>query len=235
MRETPRLSTNDLARYMVAGDNARMSIAKNAKFPKSAPMVRYKDVRSALTSYLTDPSRSVNHIVTAETMFTQRASDPSETSFRQDDARKSIEVLHAAQRMGNELGRFEFHKAPSQQTPLTIGGVEIFVRTDLQVYGVSRGILQIGGAIFRMSQDDAGTDSAKFKRKEMGMYVATLIRLHLEHNGEDNRTLANHLCMSIDVQHGEIFQATGAVTRRIADIESACKMLALLWPTLEKR
>jgi hypothetical protein len=162
-------------------------------------------------------------------MFVQRSQDPSETSLRQDDARHSIEVLHAIQAMANQLAGFDFHAAPQNQPTLSMADVEISVRADLLVYGAVRNREQIGAAVLRMTQDDADTDAARSRRQDMGCYVATLARLHLEANIESNREPTNRLCLSIDVQHGEAFACPNANTRRRNDLENACRFVAAMW------
>jgi hypothetical protein len=165
----------------------------------------------------------VNPLVDAEKMLSQRADDPSMSALRQDDARHSIEVLHAIQGMANQLAGFDFHSAPQNQPSLLLGGVEISVRADLLVHGSTRGRDQIGAAILRMTQDDADTESARSRRQDMGFYVATLARLHLEANLPSEREPANRLCLSIDVQHGEAFPCP-AIARRRNDLENACRL-----------
>ena len=164
-------------------------------------------------------------------MLHQRATDPSVSAMRQEDARLSIEVVNAIQGMGNRLGQYNFAPAPQRQNKLTISGVEVSVRADLLVHGRTRGIEQIGAAILRVTKDDATTASAKEKRKQMGLYVATLVKLHVDKNIVPNRKTSNKLCMSIDVQHREVFSAPTQVTRRISDIENACKVIASFWGT----
>jgi len=67
----------------------------------------------------------------------------------------------------------------------------------------------------------------------MGLYVATLGRIHLEQNlGRGANQIANNMCMSIDVQHGEHFQAPPSNARRMRDLEAACTMIAAIWPSL---
>ena len=100
---------------------------------------------------------------------------------------------------------------------------------DLFVHGSTKGVSQIGGAILRMTQDDAETDSARTRRREMGLYVATVARLHLERNLKPKYPIANKLCMSIDIRHGELFPAPVSNTRRITDIENACLFIAAAW------
>lgn len=215
---------------MVSSSTAQLGIVRRAKNPTTPPIIRYKDARPAICAYLTDPARNLNPLVTAEQMFRQRVADLSESSLRRDDAAKSIEVLHAIQALGNQLGQFSFHQAPSRQSKLLLSGVEVSVHADMLVYGSARGVDQIGAALLRMTQDDAATDAAVEKRRQMGLYVATMVRLHVDQNIQSNRQAANRLCMSIDVQHGEVFVAPNSSTRRMNDLTAACQMIAAVWP-----
>lgn len=63
----------------------------------------------------------------------------------------------------------------------------------------------------------------------MGLYVATMIRRHVDDNFASNREPSNRLCLSIDIQHGEVFVAPNANARRASDLESACRMIAAIW------
>ena len=229
VRQTPRVSVNDLALFMISSDTARVGIIRRAKYPIVPPIIRYRDVRAPICHYLSDRRRSVNPLAAAETMFIQRSQDPSESTLRKDDARHSIEVLQAIQAMSNQLGAFDFHHAPKNQAALTLADVEISVRVDLLVHGAVRGREQIGAAILRMTQDDADTDAARSKRQDMGLYVATLARLHLGANLPSPREPANRLCLSIDVQHGEAFACPNSTIRRRNDMENACRFIAAMW------
>jgi len=214
---------------MVSSDTARIGIVRRAKNPQPPPIIRYRDARAPICAYLTDANRRVNPLVEAEEMFRQRAEDPAESSLRQDDARQSIEVLHAIQRLRNQLSPFDFVPAPAEQTRLNLADVEVSVRADMLVHGSSRGQDQIGAAVLRMTQDDAESDNARSRRREMGLYVATLVRFHVEQNIGTNRSVSNRLCMSIDVQHGEVFQAPDSNTRRMNDVENACRFIGAMW------
>jgi hypothetical protein len=99
----------------------------------------------------------------------------------------------------------------------------------LSFNGTARGKEQIGAAIFRMTQDDAETDEALAKRQNMGLYVAVMARRHIEKILQSNREPANRLCLSIDIQHGEVFSAPTTIIRRSNDLESACRMIAAFW------
>jgi len=178
-RKTPRISVNELAFFMVSTDTTRMGIIRRAYDPQTHTVTRYRDVRNPICSYLSDLSRNVKPLSDAEAMLHQWSADPSISTMRQEDAKLSIEVLRAIQGMGNRLGQYNFKIAPQKQNKLMISGVEVSVRADLLVHRRARGIEQIGGAILRVTKDDAATASAKEKRKQMGLYVATLVKLHL--------------------------------------------------------
>lgn len=227
--DRPRISANDLALFMVSSDTARLGIIRRAAEPQTYVTTRYKDVRGPLKAFLADPVRAVNPLFEAEQMFAQRASDPAESSLRQDDARQSIEAIRALQGMRNQLAGYTFMPAPDKQEKLIVSGVEVSVRADLWVHGATRNTEQIGGAILRMTQDDAESGSAIEKRREMGTFVATLIRMHVERNNPSNRQPANRLCMSIDVRHGQVFVAPQSSARRVSDLEAACLTIAALW------
>lgn len=208
---------------MVSSDTARMSIIRRAASPQTFLVTRYQDVRGAIKAYLSDISRNRNHLQEAETMFQQRIADQSQSDVRQDDARQSLEVIAALEAMDNKLSGYNFLVAASAQPKLVISGVEVSVRADLWIHGQQRGEEQIGGAILRMTQDQ-GT-----RRDDMGRYVATLVRMHLDQNNPSNRTPSNRLCMAIDVRHGEVFSAPNSSARRISDLQAACRVIHALW------
>lgn len=231
-KNSPRISVNDLALFMVASDTGRVGIVKRAKYPSKPPMIRYADVRPALCAYLSDPMRNVNPLLLAQEMFEQRLADPAVKPLKKEDAELSLQVLKDIQSMSNKLKGLTFLPSPKEQPKLDVSGVIVSVRADLLVEGVHKGNEQRGAAVFRMTVDDADSDAAKSKRKEMGQYVATVVRMHADQNIKSNHKLANRLCMSIDVQHKDVFLAPESITNRIKNIQSACQMIAALWPTL---
>ncbi|MCY4306164.1 MAG: hypothetical protein OXC62_15520 [Aestuariivita sp.] len=115
-----------------------------------------------------------------------------------------------------------------------IAGVEISVKADLIITGTGRRNRRIGAAILRMTKDDATTNAAVAKRKEMGIHVATLILPHVQNNLlQHNQHFDPKLCLSIDVQHKEVFVApSNRNSRRIRDLESACQLISTVWPTI---
>ena len=166
----------------------------------------------------------------AETMFLHRTTDPAESDFRRDDAKQSIEVIHAMPSILKDLAKHQFVSAPQRQKKLKISGVEVSVRADLYVLGGNNTGNQIGSAVLRMTKNDKTTTAAQDKRKQMGLYAATLIMMHMKaNNTQKNRVPAAKLCLAIDVQHGKVFTAPTFYKKRINDLESACLTIAALW------
>lgn len=217
---------------MLSSETAKIGIIKRAKYPLPAPIIRYRDVRPVVCAYLADQMRRVNRLSDAEDMFRQRAADMSQSALVRDDARASIEVIGAIQRLTNKLAGFEFSIAQQDQGKLNIAGVEISVRADVLAKTVVRGKDIYGAAVLRLTQDGADTETAITKRRDVGLYVATIARMHADQNLIFVGDVGNRACMSIDVQHGEFFQAPDATTRRMQDIENACRFIAAIWETV---
>lgn len=217
---------------MVSSETAKLGIIKRAKNPQTPPIIRYKDVRPVVCSFLADDHRSPKILTEAEEAFVQKKDDATLSDLRQDDARNSIAVIHALQGMGNRLSAYTFRLAPHSQPKLTIAGVEVSVRADLLVRMPVKGVDHAGAAMLRMTQDDAATDAAKAKRKDMGTYVATMVRKHIDQNLAPNMPISNRLCLSLDIQHGEVFPAPDANARRMNDIDAACRFINAVWDSI---
>ena len=223
------MSANDLALYMESSETARIGIIQRALEQPAYTVIRYRDARDAIRAFLADPARNIKPLVIAEQALSHRSGDQSGSALRQEDARLSIEVLHAMQGMQNSVAPYSFTLAPARQKKLWIAGVEVSVHADLMVQGLGRDADKVGAAMLRMTKDDASSSIAKERRKRMGLYVATLVSMHVGHNISTTRQLSNKLCMSIDVQHGQVFTAPPSNTRRVNDLTNACRFIASLW------
>ncbi len=230
--DSPRLSVNELANYMVSSETARIGIIRRAREPKTYVVSRYGGVRIPIRKFLVDPNHDPEPLREAEKKLSLRASDLSNSAMRRGDAERSIEVLRRIQQMEEELASYRFASPPGRQGKLLIGGVEVSVRADLLVYGSARGRDEAGAAVLRMTKDDTSTRTSKERRKQMGQHVATLALMHVENLAPNGRVPSRRLCMSIDVQHGAVFTAPRYYTRRRKDLESACTFIAAVWDTV---
>ena len=134
--------------------------------------------------------------------------------------------------MRNQLAGFDYQPAPRRQAHLIITGVSISVNCDLLIHRSQRNAEQIGGLLFRLTKSDEDeSEYVASRRREMGLYAATLVRLHIAANLAGNRAPTSALCWSVDVQNGEKQVCPNAHTQRVQNLEGACRFIAALWQT----
>lgn len=224
------MTANELARFMVSGDTGRVGIVRRARESGTAPRARYKDVRSALRNALTDAPGERRILAEAQTMLEQRADDSAVSAFRRDDAAKSLEVINAYREMRNSLAGYDYVMPPPRQPSLNISGVEVSVTLDLLIHRMNGETQEIGGVLFRLTTpDEDETDNAAAKRRNMGTYAATLVRMQVAENFAGNRSPAYPICWSVDVQCREVHVAPRTFAKRVQAIENACLTIAAMW------
>lgn len=226
---TPRITANELAKYMVSTETGKLSIIRNAKQSTTATRTRYKDARAAVKGYLTHPNRDMAVLDRALESMDQIENDPSRSDFAKDDARKSQAALAAFSRMRNALGGFDYVVAPRRQPKLNLSGVEVSVTVDLLVERTRRRVDEVGGVLFRFTQAEDETPAATNKRREMGKYAATLVHMHVGANMSGDRQPHNDICIAADVQFEEAIAAPRTYAQRARNMESACMMIGAVW------
>lgn len=226
----PRISANELARFMLAKDPGKLGIIRRARQKRSAGSIRYSDARSVIRNALRDPVNEARKLHEARERFEQRAADASLKPFTREDAEKSVEVLDALTRMRNLYAGTDFQGAPQRQPKLNISGVAVSVESDLLIHGRGRQEGQVGGALLRLAQpEDEETEGAKRKRESIGAYAATLVFMHVRQNLAGNLQPRAPLCWSIDVQNMDVYKAPARTAGRVAELEAACTMISGLW------
>ena len=215
---------------MVAGDVGRKGIVRRSKEVNTSVVVRYSDARTVIRNALCDMANEKRIIAAARALFEQKADDTALSAWARDDAAKSIDVLDSLSFIRNQLVGFDFQPAPQAQPYLIIGGVQVSVNCDTLIHREIKGKPSIGGALFRMTKpDDAETEAAKAKRKEMGAYAATLVFMQLEQNLAGNNQPHHEICWSIDIQNSEVHTAPRNYKTRAANLETACEFIAAMW------
>jgi hypothetical protein len=228
--EKPRISANDLARYMVATDTGKRGIIRRARESTTPVRARYKDARHALRAVLCDAAGERRILASARDALEQRASDPSATDFMRDDAEKSLEVLAGYAEMRQQLAGYDYVPAPRSQALLNLAGVEVSVYCDVLIHRTHRDEDQIGGALFRLTKsEEEETDRAADKRRDMGMYAATLVHMHIASSLAGTRKPHFGLCWSVDVQNRERHIAPRTYVSRMRNLEDACQFIAAMW------
>jgi hypothetical protein len=136
LNRQPRLSANQLAEYLSATPSRRTSIVREAKFPKTSQVALYRDARLAVARQLCAGPDGPDQIGVAISRLRERAADLDASSWTIDDCRRSIEVLEAFLRLGNELGlaRYEFRTVSGTLPHVLISGVSVSVAISATVH-----------------------------------------------------------------------------------------------------
>jgi hypothetical protein len=232
LHREPRLSANQLAEYLGATPTRRVTIIRDAKFPKTAQVALYRDARLAVARHLCAGGGGSDHIWMAIERLTERADEPDASPWVIDDCRRSIEMLEAFARLSNELGlaRFEFRIVSGTLPHLLIAGVSVSVSISATVHRTSRdGARQVGGLTLFLSKAMA-EDAASPERAAVSALLCFMFAEEcLGHLG-----VADHkLCLAFDVAGGKVFAAPKGQAKRRRDMGYACAEIARAWPTVE--
>lgn len=226
----PKISANDLAKFMVTAEVGREGIVKAAKYPKKPLVIRYRDARLAIKRAMCDIVNERRIINEARNELAGRVEEGTASDFSRDDAAQSIEALDAYLALRNQFVGFDFVQAPTSQPKLEISGVNVSVTCDVIIHNEVRGIPYMGAALLRMTKpDEDESDRASEKRNEMGKYAATLVYMQAKNLNLEDRKCKPDLCWSVDVRSRDIHKAPASIVRRIGNIEAACRTILDIW------
>ena len=113
-----------------------------------------------------------------------------------------------------------------------IAGVEITVWPDaVALIPARNGETRIGGVFIRCTIGGAG-DAAENRRVEANGHLATIAHMHASQYLGHLGTPYAQTSMVIDVPRETVVRGPVNSTRRVANIEMACGMIAAIWPTV---
>jgi hypothetical protein len=227
-QKTPRISANELAKFLVATDLGREGIIRHARWQGTVMVSRYRVARNAIGGFLA--TRAPKVIMDARARLDAISGNPESSAFRREDANASIVALDNFLRRWNQfaIGGLNFQKAP-KLTPLTIEGVAVAVTLDAVARAPNPD--RIGGVLLRMSRGDAETENASTKRREIGRNAAVLVFMCAQTSLANGSAAATDLCYSLDVQHGEAIQTPRNYLPIVQNLHAACRAIAAGWDT----
>lgn len=213
-----------------------MNILKQAKYPSSGrPLViQYQHARRCIAACLHTPARTNQIVASALLALEQRRDDPSSSPLVRDDAERSLEIVNTFQRTVNALalGGISYDPPRNPSPPLAINGVEVSVWPDAIVRATARrSEIRVGEAFIRCTIGEGG-DAAENRRAEANGHLATIAHMHTAQTLADLGTPHSPTSMVIDVSREIVVRGPPSVTRRVANIETACGMIAAIWPTV---
>jgi hypothetical protein len=233
-RVQPRLSAAQLADYLAATSPiAQMAILRQAKYPGEARplIIQYQLAKACISACLIEPESMNRIIAQAVASLEQRRDDQANRPLVRDDARRCIEVIETFQRTVNALNPWaglRYEGAPARPTPLTISGVEVSVFPDAISY---RGGDRVGEAFIRCTIGIVA-DNAENRRLEANGHLAVIAHMHAVAHLGNRGTPHSPTSMTIDVPRERIVFGPTSTTMRVRQIETACSMIAAIWPTV---
>jgi hypothetical protein len=231
--ETPRISANELAKYMLASETGKLGIIRNSIRSTTAARVRYKHAKTCIKDFLSSGNRDMAPVHAKIADLQMIADDDRATPFAREDSRYSIDALNSFMGLQNQIPSYEYVQVPARGQPhLSIHGVDVSVNLDLLAYRTYRGREQVGGVICRFTKSDSDTTAAISKREDMGRYVAALAHIRASQSA-GNRDPYRGLSMSVDVQFGQAIQCPASYTQRVQNIENACRFIFAMWNPLK--
>ena len=131
-----------------------------------------------------------------------------------------------------ELGGITFLVSLNPSPSLVIRGVEVTVWPDaISSMDARNGETRIGEVFIRCTIG-AGGDPAENRRAEANGHLATLAHMHAAQFLANRGTPHSPTSMVIDVSRELVVRGPVSTTRRVANIEAACAMIAAFWPTV---
>lgn len=231
-RSHPQISANDLALYMESSESSKLGIIRRNKYPSMHPNKRYQEAKRRLTAFLADDVRDKTKLASAIEYFRQIADDNSYLISKREDARTSAHAIEAFFVAYNtlDLAKLTFRLPEERLDPLVVSGVKVPTTLDLYSLLPVRGVDHHGGVILRLTMAEE-TDGGRSRREAIGHYAATLAYLQMADKKPFGDEPLARICLQIDVQNQMKCEAR-AGSRRIKDLESACTMIAHVWPSV---
>ena len=222
---TPRISINQLAGYLVAAPTQRRRIIRDAKNPAAFRVNWYDLARQPICAFIASGMSNENQLLTeAARLYALPGANDYEDARNRTNAEALEAFLDCYDQI--DLEGMTVQAGPNDCPILLIHGVSISVRPEFVLRGQYRGQGCSGALKLYFSKDDCLTD-------DTAPYITCVVMRHVQdHSQPPNHTARHANCQVIDVFGKRIHPAPRATTRRFQDIDAACQEIALLWPTV---
>ena len=228
-----QITATDLALYIVSTPPQQLAIIRRHKYPTGHPPRQYSAARASITDYLASHHRDATLLAAEVERLTEIANQNTTKPSLREESLRSIAAINAFLEGGqdlSELRKTSFSRMTTKLPPIDIRGVSVKVTFALIATKKVKGVDNVGGVILKLTQPETG-DSAIGKREEIGKLIATLAFLQCQANMPETPPVHPSLCMAIDVQQKRVY-STNSRDRRITQINTACQMIAAIWPSL---
>lgn len=240
-RRDPRMSATALAEYLILRPDGQETILHDSRFSRPPMVTANGDALKALTAYNCDPRRDKATLDQVKSALLRKAADADIRPRQQDEARRCIEAIEMFERNENAIGIRGLPIQPCPRLdPLTVAGVSVSIKPHFLVRGDAG---RVGAGIIRVAKAPDPTacrlDTTRERRgehrREMGRYMAAMLYMLLEAQGDALGTPDRDLCFVADVRLGERLDVAPDHTLRVRAVRGACAQIARHWPLIQPR
>jgi hypothetical protein len=225
----PRLSAAQIAEYLTAAAPRRATIIREAKFPKTAVVAKYREARQGITRHLCAGPDGRDHLGESMDRLSDRGAGAAASDWTVTDCRDSIAALKLFQKShGDLVQRQTTFRAVTGALPLlTVGKVGLSVGLDATAHRRGQnGADHVGGVLLAFSQKLAVDPEAQERTTVCALLCLMFAEQHLKHAG----TADPKLCFTLDVFGQKLIHAPTGRTKRTAALQHSCEEIALRWP-----
>lgn len=221
VRETPRISVNGLAEYLVAGAGQRRRIIEEQKRPRPFRVIYYREVEEAIRNFVVSEERDAAALRRAAS---QLRAVTGESEWETTRRLACAEAIECFLRMVGALpfGTYQSLRGPNNARSLVIAGVTVSVRPEILLSVEREGARRIGAVKLYFSKSDPVTE-------EQARYAGALIHQHIDSTYPRMGAVDHRMCFVIDVFGEKVFSAPASYKRRRSDMEAACEEIARAW------
>ncbi len=223
----PSISANKLGEYIISKGARQRSILRDQKYRSIAGMY-YSEATKAISLCLASNLEDVSGIERAIRVLEQKHPDTAGAMRR---IHGNIDALESFESMLDDIdlqGTF-IELGEHRPDKLVIQGVHISVRPGVILRGSGKSKKKlIGGVKLHFSRTFPHSDVSA------GYVSAVLQRYSEDKLASVDEVASPSYCFVIDVGSRTIFPPVKSKTQRLKDIESDCRNIAAIWPTITK-
>jgi hypothetical protein len=223
----PRISVNELAKFINAKAARQRAILRDQKFPGEFKGMYYKESTQAISTCIASNLENTSVLDRAVQALEQQTPDKIGTQRRLDSNIDAIQTFSAM------LDEIDLKGAtpslgPNVASPLMIRNVRVSVRPEILLKGTGKSKIDlVGGLKLHFSRTNSlGDDGAG--------YVSAVLQEHAKtHQANDGDAFGPYCCV-VDVGRQMMCPGVKAVINRMKDVEAACTNIFALWPSITK-
>jgi hypothetical protein len=225
MPERPRISINQLAKYLGANAPTRRRIIIDQRNPKTFVVNYYELAQQPIVKFLTGGCRDEEIIIRAIDEFGSR-----EAQSEYDETRLAVnaDALQAFLESYDilNLDGLAAKKVPNSCPKITIAGVDISVRPEVLLRGRYKGGSVTGAIKLYLAKNDPLT-------KDSAPYISAVVGRLIAENFARKSKMSERHCQVFDVFAGEAYASPKSTDKRFRDVQYACQEIAMWWNSLD--